>query len=584
MSSTSITDVHDPPRSPPPSADRLSSQSESLSGKLNALASILGEYEETGTLDSAGQPKSSDLSKYDDGEPLLIKQLGSLRDMDSFEIKQCASLRKSERQVPEEVSSSSHPELSHPEVNGERSAMTQFDDEPNTTERDVGPPNDEDGINDSDTTLSAEHTESLSYVQSAPAVVVSTPLESTLKDELESSPSAIKSTVSYNHWKYVCIGIFGGIVTVYLVILALKVLDVVGSKPSLISQFDSADSATQHSFVNHLVSHHQDLLQATENGKSETALSVDDSDVFSKINPAYQGDSEVRELMSGQLHQSFAGLAYAPKNVLVPKCGVTQRDIILDLARMSMVTNRIRTYGTQCNQAEMVLKGIQELGINMTVTLGVWISDDDYTNWHQMDDMIHALKTYPRELIDGVIVGNEVLFRADKTADQLIGYINQTREFANSIGFHDLPIGTSELASLIQPKVVDACDFVGANIHPFFAGVEAKQAVNWTISYYEKELKKLNAHSDKIVITEFGWPYQGGSYLDATASPANMQQVLNDWVCNDLSYVNGSFVFEAFDEPWKEEFNEEGKGWETEWGFFNSSRQLKPGITIPKCS
>lgn len=41
--------------------------------------------------------------------------------------------------------------------------------------------------------------------------------------------------------------------------------------------------------------------------------------------------------------------------------------------------------------------------------------------------------------------------------------------------------------------------------------------------------------------------------------------------------------FEAFDEPWKVQFNEKGKEWEDKWGLMDIDRNLKPGLKIPDC-
>lgn len=41
--------------------------------------------------------------------------------------------------------------------------------------------------------------------------------------------------------------------------------------------------------------------------------------------------------------------------------------------------------------------------------------------------------------------------------------------------------------------------------------------------------------------------------------------------------------FEAFDEPWKIQFNTPGKEWEDKWGLMDSGRNLKKGLTIPDC-
>lgn len=43
--------------------------------------------------------------------------------------------------------------------------------------------------------------------------------------------------------------------------------------------------------------------------------------------------------------------------------------------------------------------------------------------------------------------------------------------------------------------------------------------------------------------------------------------------------------FEAFDEPWKIQFNDEetGEEWEDKWGLMDVNRKLKDGVTIPDC-
>ena len=41
--------------------------------------------------------------------------------------------------------------------------------------------------------------------------------------------------------------------------------------------------------------------------------------------------------------------------------------------------------------------------------------------------------------------------------------------------------------------------------------------------------------------------------------------------------------FEAFDEPWKVQFNTEDEKWEDKWGLMDASRKLKPGLKIPDC-
>ena len=123
-----------------------------------------------------------------------------------------------------------------------------------------------------------------------------------------------------------------------------------------------------------------------------------------------------------------------------------------------------------------------------------------------------------------------------------------------------------------------------ANIHPFFAGVTAEDAASWTWSFWEGTNGKLwKKESSKNIIAEVGWPTGGGSNKASKASVSGANQLLEDWVCDALTNGTNYFWFSAFDEPWKESFNEKGKEWEDKWGLFDVNRNLKDGIKIPDC-
>ncbi|VEU20811.1 DEKNAAC101714 [Brettanomyces naardenensis] len=413
-----------------------------------------------------------------------------------------------------------------------------------------------------------------------------------------------------NFWKYICLGIIGGVLIVYLIAVALRLLDAVTNKrPSssnLIEEFEMADNGTKRKAISYLFDNYglliddiviersgnlrkerNDIGESDKNNSSLLKSSiVSRPNAFENINSRYQADAEIEYLMtSDNLQQIFYSLAYAPKGVIEPKCEISQREVVLDIARISKVTNRIRTYGTQCGQAEFILEAIKDLGVNLTLSLGVWIGGDDYVNWRQLDDMRYLLKKYTRERFDSIFVGNEVLFREDKTTDELVSIIREVKDYAISIGYSDLPVGTSELGSLLNNKIFEVCDFIGVNVHPFFGGVQVSAASKWVLDYYHQQIIPLleNNRDKHIVISEVGWPYAGGSYLSAAATPEAMQSFLNDWICSIPQEKYSSIYFEAFDEPWKSVFYENGRTWETEWGFFSHDRKLKPGITLPNC-
>ena len=90
-----------------------------------------------------------------------------------------------------------------------------------------------------------------------------------------------------------------------------------------------------------------------------------------------------------------------------------------------------------------------------------------------------------------------------------------------------------------------------------------------------------------------GWPTGGGNDCgdsDCTsdtqgsiAGITELNQFLEDWVCDALTNGTEYFFFEAFDEPWKIQFNTDNEAWEDHWGIMDVNRKLKDGITIPDC-
>lgn len=306
------------------------------------------------------------------------------------------------------------------------------------------------------------------------------------------------------------------------------------------------------------------------------------------LKPEYANDKEVIQLMNNsQLSNVFYGIDYSPKNVIHPACGVKERDVLLDLAALSQVTLRVRTYGMQCDQQTFILDAIQKLGLNMTLSVGVWIGNNDTINNQQMALLKQTLQRYPRDLFDCIYVGNEAIYRREKNSDEMATYIRSIKEFVTqTMKWRDLPVGVSEMASKIDLKLIEASDLVGVNIHPFFNGREAENATERVLDYINDHLEPMNYAAKspaKIVVSEIGWPSGGGTYHQAKAGEPELQKMLDGWVCGVNKTDYPWFWFEAFDEPWKSIYNTKSRSWETQWGLFNERRVLKGNLTIPRC-
>lgn len=121
----------------------------------------------------------------------------------------------------------------------------------------------------------------------------------------------------------------------------------------------------------------------------------------------------------------------------------------------------------------------------------------------------------------------------------------------------------------------------------------ASEAASWTWSFWENHNQQYwKNETERNIIAEIGWPSDGGTACGdgstscsqgAVANVSGINQLLEDWVCQALENGTNYFWFSAFDEPWKAQFDEEGKEWESKWGLMDVNRNLKDGVVIPDC-
>ncbi|CAG8488034.1 12416_t:CDS:1 [Funneliformis caledonium] len=282
------------------------------------------------------------------------------------------------------------------------------------------------------------------------------------------------------------------------------------------------------------------------------------------------------------LKKAFYGINYGPVNATFPGCTNTLGDVIEDVKLISQLTNRIRLYGMDCHMSDWTLEAIKLLKLDMTIVPTIWVDDNDTTYKRQHDTLIDMVKKYGIDNIDGVSVGNEVLFRKEVTPEKLYGRMADVRKEINSMGFNKkLPVFTSDLGSNVDAAYVAANDIMWANVHPYFGGVPVEQAGQWTFDFFnENDVKPAKAAGKDAIISEVGWPTAGASESAAVASIPNLQTFLNTFVCDANKLNTKYYYFETFDTPWKE------RTWtklEGSWGLFYDDRSLKPGITIPDC-
>lgn len=306
-------------------------------------------------------------------------------------------------------------------------------------------------------------------------------------------------------------------------------------------------------------------LGSKHNNGSSSSSSSDSS---ATSDTAQNGDlnknsDEIKALMNNpNLHKVFPGMDYTPWGVQYPLClkyPPSQNNVTRDMAVLSQLTNTVRLYGTDCNQTEMTLHAISQLGLtNMKVWLGVWIDTNQTTTTRQLDQLYKILDdTKDPSIFKGVIVGNEALYRAGPdlaTAEtNLISYIKGVASELKKRNLNDMEVATSDLGDNWNAELVDAVDVVMSNVHPFFAGVNVDVAAAWTWNFWQQhDVVLTKGTSKKQVISEVGWPSGGGKDCGSSptcdadtpgsvASVDNMNSFMADWVCQALE--NGTDYF-----------------------------------------
>jgi exo-beta-1,3-glucanase (GH17 family) len=308
---------------------------------------------------------------------------------------------------------------------------------------------------------------------------------------------------------------------------------------------------------------------------------------------------EIKKLMKNpNLHKVFPGIDYTPLNTQYPDCihdPPSQNNVTRDVAVLSQLTNTIRLYGTDCNQTQMLIHAVNQLELKDTIKiwLGVWQDKNTTTNERQLAQMWDILDEYGEAPFKGLIVANEILFRKQMTATQLGSLLSEVRTNLTSRKI-SLPVATSDLGDDWTSELASMSDYIMSNIHPFFAGVNAKDAASWTYSFWSNQNGGFwKSDISKNIIAETGWPSQGGTDCGSSAvtdcpngSVAGIDEMntfMEGWVCQALANGTNYFWFESFDEPWKIQFNSGNQNWEDHWGLMDVNRNLKAGVKIPDC-
>ena len=176
--------------------------------------------------------------------------------------------------------------------------------------------------------------------------------------------------------------------------------------------------------------------------------------------------------------------------------------------------------------------------------VGAWLSDDLENNELEIEALIQLGK---EGCVDIAAVGNEVLYRNDLTLEQLLGYIKRVKEALPnvSVGYVDAYYEFSK-----HPALVEISDVILSNCYPYWESCTIDDSLDHMQQMFHQATDAAGKRK-KVIITETGWPSQGGSEGGPVASEENaMKYFINTQLWSEKENV-AIFYFSSFDESWK---------------------------------
>ncbi|MBN9006402.1 MAG: glycosyltransferase [Rhizobiales bacterium] len=244
----------------------------------------------------------------------------------------------------------------------------------------------------------------------------------------------------------------------------------------------------------------------------------------------------------------------------------TAEKIRSDMKALVPLTRAIRLYSST-GGVELVPPIANEFGLKVMV--GAWIDKHTERNERELRAAIDLAKHNSN--VNGVVVGNETIYRGDQKIDDLIKLIQRVKSSVN------VPVTTGEIWNiwLEHPELASSVDFIAAHILPYWEGFSSKQAVDQALIIYQKLRDAFPGK--RILIAEFGWPSAGYNLKNADPGPFQQAVTLRNFVTKAESIGMEYNIVEAIDQPWK--FFEGGVG--PYWGILNADREPKFSWTGP---
>jgi exo-beta-1,3-glucanase (GH17 family) len=269
--------------------------------------------------------------------------------------------------------------------------------------------------------------------------------------------------------------------------------------------------------------------------------------------------------------------------------GPSKEEILEDLNLISRHWNLIRVYNAD-DDTQRILEVIREHGLPLRMMLGIWLENETGRPEARAANIANVLRGIRlanayRDIVIAVNVGNETQvywsWHRMEGAD-LIRYLRAVR--ANT----QVPVTTADDYNFWnKPEsraLAEEVDFIVTHAYPLWNGKTLDEAIPWL----DQTLAAVKAvHPAKqVILGEIGWatnynPDKKGDGEQGTLVKGEVGEAaqesfllrLDAWIERTRT---ATFLFEAFDEPWKGGGEASGPNEiEKNWGVFHADRTPK---------
>ncbi|MCF7919401.1 MAG: glycosyl hydrolase family 17 [Candidatus Cloacimonetes bacterium] len=297
---------------------------------------------------------------------------------------------------------------------------------------------------------------------------------------------------------------------------------------------------------------------------SITADAISEIRLGLKTNDMHQEEPFIKRELSIDLTGEAVSYGCYRKGQAPGLQGPSKAEIQEDLTIIAQHWNLIRVYNAD-DDTERILQVIAENQIPIKVMLGVWLENEDNNRSNKENNITNTLRCIEltnkyNDIVIAVNVGNEtqVFWSWHRMAEEdLIRYIRTVRKYTQ------VPVTTADDYNFWNKpeskKVASEVDFVVTHIYPLWNGKTLDSSIEWLNANYQ-ELKEFHT-GKQIVLGEIGWatsynsekkgPGEQGTLIKGEVSLKAQETFLmelHNWVSSNQVTT---FLFEAFDEPWK---------------------------------